>query len=299
MIRLRVEDWGENLLGNQEVKQRLQRERTPSPVTVTTHSTSGSVSSLIILSSVSQSCCSAHQRHLQQFCVPTMSKLSANMLKTAWCSSGDTRAALLLLCPPAFVMFQHLLVLFSLLIIGFMTLLLLVFTRPTSERCSYFQEKWTRLQLVKHTTGTVQTRAASWRRESGGAWLSEGVEQGDPEYIRLFADDLVLLRLCWRWTRATCSQLRFTALNTKQTTANTEGWTVLPSTRLESEKDPEASPAGREGGSDVCPWLQPFITSLLWCCILVQKEKCTKKLSSSHQNWSIYRPDDVTTWLTC
>lgn len=182
-----------------------ERERAPSAVTMTARSTSGSVSSLIILSSVSQTCCSAHQRHLQEFCVPTVLKLSCNMLKTAWCSSLKTRAVLLL-WPPAspFVMFQHLLVLFSLLTIGFMALLL-VFTRQTSERCSYFQEK--QQEYYKHKL----------LHEGGGTgrvWLRGGVKQGDPTYIRLFADNLVLLvllRLSWRWTRATCSQLGFTA----------------------------------------------------------------------------------------
>lgn len=182
-----------------------ERERAPSAVTMTARSTSGSVSSLIILSSVSQTCCSAHQRHLQEFCVPTELKLSCNMLKTAWCSSLKTRAVLLL-WPPAspFVMFQHLLVLFSLLTIGFMALLL-VFTRQTSERCSYFQEK--QQEYYKHKL----------LHEGGGTgrvWLRGGVKQGDPTYIRLFADNLVLLvllRLSWRWTRATCSQLGFTA----------------------------------------------------------------------------------------
>lgn len=182
-----------------------ERERAPSAVTMTARSTSGSVSSLIILSSVSQTCCSAHQRHLQEFCVPTVLKLSCNMLKTAWCSSLKTRAVLLL-WPPAspFVMFQHLLVLFSLLTIGFMALLL-VFTRQTSERCSYFQEK--QQEYYKHKL----------LHEGGGTgrvWLRGGVKQGDPTYIRLFADNLVLLvllRLSWRWTRATCSQLGFRA----------------------------------------------------------------------------------------
>lgn len=182
-----------------------ERERAPSAVTMTARSTSGSVSSLIILSSVSQTCCSAHQRHLQEFCVPTELKLSCNMLKTAWCSSLKTRAVLLL-WPPAspFVMFQHLLVLFSLLTIGFMALLL-VFTRQTSERCSYFQEK--QQEYYKHKL----------LHEGGGTgrvWLRGGVKQGDPTYICLFADNLVLLvllRLSWRWTRATCSQLGFRA----------------------------------------------------------------------------------------
>lgn len=182
-----------------------ERERAPSAVTMTARSTSGSVSSLIILSSVTQTCCSAHQRHLQEFCVPTELKLSCNMLKTAWCSSLKTRAVLLL-WPPAspFVMFQHLLVLFPLLTIGFMALLL-VFTRQTSERCSYFQEK--QQEYYKHKL----------LHEGGGTgrvWLRGGVKQGDPTYIRLFADNLVLLvllRLSWRWTRATCSQLGFTA----------------------------------------------------------------------------------------
>lgn len=182
-----------------------ERERAPSAVTMTARSTSGSVSSLIILSSVTQTCCSAHQRHLQEFCVPTELKLSCNMLKTAWCSSLKTRAVLLL-WPPAspFVMFQHLLVLFSLLTIGFMALLL-VFTRQTSERCSYFQEK--QQEYYKHKL----------LHEGGGTgrvWLRGGVKQGDPTYICLFADNLVLLvllRLSWRWTRATCSQLGFTA----------------------------------------------------------------------------------------
>lgn len=205
MIQHHREDRGDDLSGYQEVKQRLQRERAPSAVTMTARSTSGSVSSLIILSSVSQTCCSAHQRHLQEFCVPTVLKLSCNMLKTAWCSSLKTRAVLLL-WPPAspFVMFQHLLVLFSLLTIGFMALLL-VFTRQTSERCSYFQEKpqeYYKHKLLHEGGGT------------GRVWLRGGVKQGDPTYIRLFADNLVLLvllRLSWRWTRATCSQLGFTA----------------------------------------------------------------------------------------
>lgn len=205
MIQHHREDRGDDLSGYQEVKQRLQRERAPSAVTMTARSTSGSVSSLIILSSVSQTCCSAHQRHLQEFCVPTVLKLSANMLKTVWCSSLKTRAVLLL-WPPAspFVMFQHLLVLFSLLTIGFMALLL-VFTRQTSERCSYFQEKpqeYYKHKLLHEGGGT------------GRVWLRGGVKQGDPTYIRLFADNLVLLvllRLSWRWTRATCSQLGFTA----------------------------------------------------------------------------------------
>lgn len=183
-----------------------ERERAPSAVTMTARSTSGSVSSLIILSSVSQTCCSAHQRHLQEFCVPTELKLSANMLKTAWCSSLKTRAVLLL-WPPAspFVMFQHLLVLFSLLTIGFMALLL-VFTRQTSERCSYFQEK--QQKYYKHEL------LHEGGNQTGRVWLRGGVKQGDPTYIRLFADNLVLLvllRLSWRWTRATCSQLGFTA----------------------------------------------------------------------------------------
>lgn len=183
-----------------------ERERAPSAVTMTARSTSGSVSSLIILSSVSQTCCSAHQRHLQEFCVPTVLKLSCNMLKTAWCSSLKTRAALLL-WPPAspFVMFQHLLVLFSLLTIGFMALLL-VFTRQTSERCSYFQEK--QQEYYKHRL------LHEGGNQTGRVWLRGGVKQGDPTYIRLFADNLVLLvllRLSWRWTRATCSQLGFTA----------------------------------------------------------------------------------------
>lgn len=183
-----------------------ERERAPSAVTMTARSTSGSVSSLIILSSVTQTCCSAHQRHLQEFCVPTVLKLSCNMLKTAWCSSLKTRAVLLL-WPPAspFVMFQHLLVLFSLLTIGFMALLL-VFTRQTSERCSYFQEK--QQEYYKH--GLLHEGG----NQTGRVWLRGGVKQGDPTYIRLFADNLVLLvllRLSWRWTRATCSQLGFTA----------------------------------------------------------------------------------------
>lgn len=183
-----------------------ERERAPSAVTMTARSTSGSVSSLIILSSVTQTCCSAHQRHLQEFCVPTELKLSCNMLKTAWCSSLKTRAVLLL-WPPAspFVMFQHLLVLFSLLTIGFMALLL-VFTRQTSERCSYFQEK--QQKYYKHEL------LHEGGNQTGRVWLRGGVKQGDPTYIRLFADNLVLLvllRLSWRWTRATCSQLGFTA----------------------------------------------------------------------------------------
>lgn len=183
-----------------------ERERAPSAVTMTARSTSGSVSSLIILSSVSQTCCSAHQRHLQEFCVPTELKLSCNMLKTAWCSSLKTRAVLLL-WPPAspFVMFQHLLVLFSLLTIGFMALLL-VFTRQTSERCSYFQEK--QQKYYKHEL------LHEGGNQTGRVWLRGGVKQGDPTYIRLFADNLVLLvllRLSWRWTRATCSQLGFRA----------------------------------------------------------------------------------------
>lgn len=183
-----------------------ERERAPSAVTMTARSTSGSVSSVIILSSVTQTCCSAHQRHLQEFCVPTELKLSCNMLKTAWCSSLKTRAVLLL-WPPAspFVMFQHLLVLFSLLTIGFMALLL-VFTRQTSERCSYFQEK--QQEYYKH--GLLHEGG----NQTGRVWLRGGVKQGDPTYIRLFADNLVLLvllRLSWRWTRATCSQLGFTA----------------------------------------------------------------------------------------
>lgn len=183
-----------------------ERERAPSAVTMTARSTSGSVSSLIILSSVTQTCCSAHQRHLQEFCVPTELKLSCNMLKTAWCSSLKTRAVLLLrpLASP-FVMFQHLLVLFSLLTIGFMALLL-VFTRQTSERCSYFQEK--QQEYYKH--GLLHEGG----NQTGRVWLRGGVKQGDPKYIRLFADNLVLLvllRLSWRWTRATCSQLGFTA----------------------------------------------------------------------------------------
>lgn len=183
-----------------------ERERAPSAVTMTARSTSGSVSSLIILSSVSQTCCSAHQRHLQEFCVPTELKLSCNMLKTAWCSSLKTRAVLLL-WPPAspFVMFQHLLVLFPLLTIGFMALLL-VFTRQTSERCSYFQEK--QQEYYKHKL------LHEGGNQTGRVWLRGGVKQGDPKYIPLFADNLVLLvllRLSWRWTRATCSQLGFTA----------------------------------------------------------------------------------------
>lgn len=183
-----------------------ERERAPSAVTMTARSTSGSVSSLIILSSVTQTCCSAHQRHLQEFCVPTELKLSCNMLKTAWCSSLKTRAVLLL-WPPAspFVMFQHLLVLFSLLTIGFMALLL-VFTRQTSERCSYFQEK--QQKYYKHEL------LHEGGNQTGRVWLRGGVKQGDPTYIRLFADNLVLLvllRLSWRWTRATCSQLGFRA----------------------------------------------------------------------------------------
>lgn len=174
-----------------------ERERAPSAVTMTARSTSGSVSSLIILSSVTQTCCSAHQRHLQEFCVPTELKLSCNMLKTAWCSSLKTRAVLLL-WPPAspFVMFQHLLVLFSLLTIGFMALLL-VFTRQTSERCSYFQEK--QQEYYKHKL------LHEGGNQTGRVWLRGGVKQGDPTYIRLFADNLVLLvllRLSWRWTRA-------------------------------------------------------------------------------------------------
>lgn len=183
-----------------------ERERAPSAVTMTARSTSGSVSSLIILSSVTQTCCSAHQRHLQEFCVPTVLKLSCNMLKTVWCSSLKTRAVLLLrpLASP-FVMFQHLLVLFPLLTIGFMALLL-VFTRQTSERCSYFQEK--QQEYYKH--GLLHEGG----NQTGRVWLRGGVKQGDPTYIRLFADNLVLLvllRLSWRWTRATCSQLGFTA----------------------------------------------------------------------------------------
>lgn len=82
-------------------------------------------------------------------------------------------------------MFQHLLVLFSLLTIGFMALLL-VFTRQTSERCSYFQEK--QQEYYKHKL----------LHEGGGTgrvWLRGGVKQGDPTYICLFADNLVLLVL--------------------------------------------------------------------------------------------------------
>lgn len=93
----------------------------------------------------------------------------------------------------------------SLLTIGFMALLL-VFTRQTSERCSYFQEK--PQEYYKHKL------LHEGGNQTGRVWLRGGVKQGDPTYIRLFADNLVLLvllRLSWRWTRATCSQLGFTA----------------------------------------------------------------------------------------
>lgn len=186
-----------------------ERERAPSAVTMTARSTSGSVSSLIILSSVSQTCCSAHQRHLQEFCVPTELKLSCNMLKTAWCSSLKTRAVLLL-WPPAspFVMFQHLLVLFP--------------SSPSASWlcCSSLPDRHQSAAVIfrrnhRNTTNTSCFMKVGIRvGGTGRVWLRGGVKQGDPTYIRLFADNLVLLvllRLSWRWTRATCSQLGFTA----------------------------------------------------------------------------------------
>lgn len=144
-------------------------EKAPSAVTMAARSTSGSVSSLIILSSASQTCCSAHRRHLHEFCVPTESEFSANMLKTVAPPP-----------PPSGVAVCHVSASprpVSLLAIGFVALLLLVFTRPTSERCSYFQEKWARLQIIRHTTGILQTRAASWTWESNRKSLVERREE--------------------------------------------------------------------------------------------------------------------------